>query len=114
MAQLSKSVACPLALRLLPGCESMRTPPRVGPPAPRVGNSAAEERYAEVLHRWTRRREIYPFIEQLWNAYMVRFPLAFPDGTPVLPKSGQVTLLSSSLGAADLVHDLDPQPAAGF
>ncbi len=211
-------ICCGLALALT-GCQSMRTPPRVGPPAPRVADDEAEERYAQTLARWTRRAEVYdrfdslaffavtflsmefrvekvarlalfqampeaeaqamlelervqheashefllgvhanerrfddfasrdsiwrvaivtergealpaslvrlrkadpemralyPYLESFWTAYLVKFPRAFPDGTPVLPESGKFTLrFSSTLGKADLVFDLDAPGAGG-
>ena len=205
-------ICCTLALALA-GCQSMRTPPRVGPPAPRVEDDAAEAQYAAVLSRWTRRAEIYegfdslvffaatflsmefrqakvmrqaafqtmpeieaqallaverashsqfhefvlgvhaneqrfddfardesiwrvalvseqgealpasidrlrrsdpnrralyPFLEQFWTGYVLRFPRVFANGTPVLPEEGRFTLrFSSTVGKADLIFELE-------
>jgi len=216
MRALTKAVVVSLALL---GCQSMRTPPRVGPPPPRVGDDQAEERFAQTLGRWTRRAEVYegfdsrvflattylsmdfrraraerlaafqsmpaaevqavlavertkhelahefilgvhanerrfddfsrresiwrvalvssagealpleierlhrpdpnmravyPYIEQFWTAYLIRFPRSFPDGRPVIPETGSFVLrFSSTLGRADLVFDVDSPRRSG-
>lgn len=49
-------------------------------------------------------RATYPYLGHFWVAYRVEFPVAMPDGSPVIPPGTEkVTLrLASSLGTANL------------
>lgn len=52
-------------------------------------------------------RAYYPYMGTFWVGYRVRFPITFPDGTPViLPETERVVLrMASSLGKVEMrVH----------
>jgi hypothetical protein len=49
-------------------------------------------------------RSLYPYFDEFWVGYRLTFPLAFADGSKVVPEGAETVTLrvASSLGSADL------------
>jgi hypothetical protein len=54
-------------------------------------------------------RAIYPYMDEFWEGYRVRFPRKLPDGTTlVLPETAKLTLrVASTLGKAEMVFPVE-------